>query len=228
MSDLSDTIKGFYSDFILRDLLSFVTPGAIIIGTIAFGLNLETYMRDSIFIWILLFGVFYIIGIGLQFVREQIPQLKFPPEMYQNRFRDSNGEIIPDDNRNSDDKNKITPYEEKFGSDEKSRNAKYYQKFRLPFINTVHEKEMVSKVHERFIVIMQASGNSAIAFIVAFLIGLAKLTLLYTNPSDSQISIWIIFSIVCLILSIILSYNFILHQQRLLDWELETIKFYDP
>ena len=89
MSDLSDTIKGFYSDFILRDLLSFVTPGAIVVGASIIALSdlvmgskfglldfLLIFNHIPIFIWVLLFGLFYIIGLGLQYIREFFPCLK--------------------------------------------------------------------------------------------------------------------------------------------------------
>jgi hypothetical protein len=92
MSDLSDTIKGFYSDFILRDLLSFVIPGAIVIGTLALAflkIDVSTIWGQiyivrilsqiSIISWILLFGLFYMSGLGIQYVIHKIivKNLKF-------------------------------------------------------------------------------------------------------------------------------------------------------
>ena len=95
MTDLSDTIKGFYSDFILRDLLSFVVPGAIVIGTLVLvfiknDVNtiwgqiyiLRILSQISIISWILLFGLFYLSGLGIQYAGHRISLYT----MRKNRF----------------------------------------------------------------------------------------------------------------------------------------------
>jgi hypothetical protein len=81
MSGLGDAIKYLYSQFILRDVLSFITPGAIVVLT-AFLLflpepcltqRLETLFRYSTSIyWLLyipLFGLFYVTGYALQCIK---------------------------------------------------------------------------------------------------------------------------------------------------------------
>jgi len=234
MSDLSDTIKGFYSEFILRDLLSFVTPGAIVVGASIIALSdlvmgsnfrlldfLFIFNHIPIFIWILLFGLFYIIGLGLQYIREFFPCLKFPPIEYRNKYRD-NDKKIKIENNDSIPIDEKGQFKRNFGCDEHFRNSKYYAEFRLPFIEKTRSFkgqpfEVERKTEERFIVIMQASGNSATAFIITGIIGIICLI----NPIFQSIS-WIIYSISCFVLFIILIKNYEIHRQRLLDWELEV------
>jgi|WetSurMetagenome_2_1015567.scaffolds.fasta_scaffold05260_9 hypothetical protein len=169
MSDLSDTIKGFYSDFILRDLLSFVTPGAIVGGAFMialsyvgsgskFGLQNFLFMINHIpiFIWILLFGLFYIIGFGLQNIRELFPWLKFPSIEYRNSYRD-NEMKIKIENNDSVPVDEMMQLIRTFGCKELFRNSKYYAEFRLPFIRkTPYTKEQSfeaeRKTEERYIV----------------------------------------------------------------------------
>ena len=231
MSDLSDTIKGFYSDFILRDLLSFVTPGAIVVFSIAFMLSesWEQLFKNLCiipwFAWILFFGFFYLIGLSLQVVRELFPWLKFPPIVYRNKYRDTamklkrntNGDSIP-----VDEKKEFT---RQFVCDEHFRNSKWYAEFRLPFIRKTQPTKECSfeaerKIEERFIVIMQASGNAAIAFGITVVVGSIVLLINYSQKIDN-FTLFLI-TLICIILSMILLENFQIHRQRLLDWELEV------
>jgi hypothetical protein len=225
MSDLSDTIKGFYSDFILRDLLSFVTPGAIVTGAFIFMMSgffstfipiqysdliplivsggiLWRIFQMPIYVWILLFGLFYIIGIGVQHLGERTTLTQFPPKRYENKNSEYSFGI--------GDKDKIT-------------DSQYYEKFRLPFIqktkDTDYKKfETERKYHERFIVLMQTSGNSGIAFFVAAI-------LIFVGFIIDQFSQQFFLLLVggLLIISVILILSFQTHRKRLLDWEVEVI-----
>jgi hypothetical protein len=115
-----------------------VTPGAIVVGAIAFGLNLEVYKEKSIYIWILLFGLFYIVGIGLQYAREHVSGLEFPPVTYHNNYRYLNLKNNPDIKGDSKPVDKNNLYEREFGCDDIFRNSKYYAEFRLPFIKKLN------------------------------------------------------------------------------------------
>jgi len=67
MGDFGNAIKYLYSQFILRDVLSFITPGAIIVFTMLFLFYREIF--DYSFHWLLyipLFGVFYMVGFAVQ------------------------------------------------------------------------------------------------------------------------------------------------------------------
>lgn len=75
---LGDAVKYLYSQFILRDVLSFITPGAIVFLTAFLIILPETCLSqrvDTLFeysrkvhwlLYILLFGVFYIVGFSIQ------------------------------------------------------------------------------------------------------------------------------------------------------------------
>ncbi len=78
MGDIGSAIKYLYQQFILRDLLSFITPGAIVVLT-AFVLFLPgsclTQRLDTLFnystsmhwlLYIPLFGLFFIVGFAVQ------------------------------------------------------------------------------------------------------------------------------------------------------------------
>jgi hypothetical protein len=245
MSDLSDTIKGFYSEFILRDLLSFVTPGAIVVGTFFFALSelgngtifgnsdfLFRVNHISIVFWILLFGLFYIIGLGMQNVSQRISlctmknfnhiDLIFPPKEYINKFRDNSGcaKEANCDKLNVPDKKNEREIE--FGFDEKLRNAKYYHCMRLPFLS--HSNNVERKTHERFIVLMQSSGNCAVAFFLSSLMSVVFFILLLMNGSfNYPLIFWMIF---CLFFSVCLYSEFNVLRQRVFDWEYEVINYY--
>lgn len=88
---MGDALKYLYSQFILRDVLSFITPGAIVVLT-AFLLlmpeqclsqRLDTlfkYSRDMHWLlYIPLFGVFYIVGFAVQCFGEIIDIIRFTP-----------------------------------------------------------------------------------------------------------------------------------------------------
>jgi hypothetical protein len=239
MSDLSDTIKGFYSEFILRDLLSFVTPGAIVILPSVFVLvNLDiTTIQGQIHIvrtladipiafWILLFGLFYLTGFGLQCFSHRISLMSkgridflFPPLKYNNRFRhQSKISKITE----CDGKDQGQSYCEYFCLEEKCRNAKYYHCMRLPFLS--HSNEIERKTHERFIVLMQASGNSSLAFGFTFLIGLSGC--FRTINSCSSFIMWACFSVFCVLMGLFFYFGFSDHRQKLLDWECEVVNYY--
>jgi len=67
MGDFGNAIKYLYSQFILRDVLSFITPGAIIVFTALFLFYREIFSYSfHWFLYIPLFGVFYILGFAVQ------------------------------------------------------------------------------------------------------------------------------------------------------------------
>ncbi len=237
MSDLSDTIKGFYSDFILRDLLSFVTPGAIVILSSVFvlvNLDITTIQGQihgvmilaniPIVFWILLFGLFYLTGFGLQCFSNRISLMSkgridflFPPLKYNNRFRHQSkiSKITK-----CDGKDQSQSYCEYFCLEEKCRNAKYYYCMRLPFLS--HSSDIERKTHERFIVLMQSSGNCAVAFFLSLLMSFL-FPFIMDRSFDYPLIFWMIF---CLFFSIFFYFGFQDHRQKLLDWEYEVVNYY--
>lgn len=77
MSDIGDAIKYLYREFILRDLLSFVTPGAIVIvSALLFRFDLYQTLTFSklipLILYIPVFGVFFMVGFAIQILGAEI------------------------------------------------------------------------------------------------------------------------------------------------------------
>ncbi len=84
---MGDAIKYLYSQFILRDVLSFITPGAIVVFVATYLFYFE--LIDHPIHWLLfipLFGVCYIVGFALHCFKEFCKFLLFFPPPYI-RFR---------------------------------------------------------------------------------------------------------------------------------------------
>jgi hypothetical protein len=83
MSEIGDGIQYLYSKFIMRDLLSFVTPGAIIVGTLFlihwdFSYDMNFFKSIPYILYIPSFGVLYIVGFAVQCLgAEFFPIIKF-------------------------------------------------------------------------------------------------------------------------------------------------------
>ena len=92
MGDIGSAIKYLYSQFILRDVLSFITPGAIVVLT-AFLLFLpkpilgpgleKLFIYSTSMHWLLyipLFGGFYMVGFAVQCFGEIWDIIRFTPK----------------------------------------------------------------------------------------------------------------------------------------------------
>ena len=71
MSDIGEAIKYLYEKFILRDLLSFVTPGAIVIGSILFlrwdFCQILEYSKSIPFVLLIpILGILFVVGFAIQ------------------------------------------------------------------------------------------------------------------------------------------------------------------
>ncbi|OGO23789.1 MAG: hypothetical protein A2144_09045 [Chloroflexi bacterium RBG_16_50_9] len=67
MGDIGSAIEHLYDKFLLRDVLSFITPGAIIVWIACF--RFFPQLLEQHFHWllyILIFGVFYLVGYAVQ------------------------------------------------------------------------------------------------------------------------------------------------------------------
>jgi hypothetical protein len=80
MTDWSNAIDNLYSNFVLRDILSFIFPGAIVCISLSILINPDynrlLFVSDIIPLFLLL-GVFYLVGFSIQIIREFIEQFKF-------------------------------------------------------------------------------------------------------------------------------------------------------
>ena len=67
MGGIGDAIKYLYDNFLLRDVLSFVTPGAVVTAAAVFVVAPEVFDRHLPWpLFIPLFGVFFVVGYALQ------------------------------------------------------------------------------------------------------------------------------------------------------------------
>jgi len=85
MSDFSNAIQNLYERFLLRDVLSFIAPGAIVIVTTVY-LFLPDILERHI-PWPLyfpIFGLFFIVGFALQCFGEWIGIVHFWPKYRSN------------------------------------------------------------------------------------------------------------------------------------------------
>jgi hypothetical protein len=82
MSGFSDAVKYLYSQFILRDVLSFITPGVIVILTAVYVFD-ESFSSLSIhwLFYIPLFGIAFVIGFAIQCFGEIIGFVSFRPNI---------------------------------------------------------------------------------------------------------------------------------------------------
>jgi len=159
---MGDAIKYLYSQFILRDVLSFITPGAIVTIT-ALVILLQPheiiYLSHSIH-WVLyipIFGVFYIIGFALQCFGELIGFIRFTPHSERNccnRWRMFCCNFTRDyKKRKKPNKSIIWWWEE---------DKKLHE-----FYEAASDNTGIQQGHERMVVLKQMCGNGFMAILIA-------------------------------------------------------------
>jgi hypothetical protein len=81
MGDIGSAVKYLYSQFVLRDVLSFVTPGAIVVW-IALSLFYPELLKQPIhwLLYIPIFGIFYMVGFAVQCFGEIFDIIRFTPK----------------------------------------------------------------------------------------------------------------------------------------------------
>ncbi len=149
---MENTIKYLYEKFLLRDLLSFVMPGALIVLTgygLLFNFEPVELFRQSRMIhgllYIPLFGLFYLVGFSLQSAGRLIGLIRI-------HWRDN----IPFNQRIAIFYNSLL-----------SRDI--YQEVRedsMNFSQASEGHEWVQQLHERSVVLKQMAANSWFAVIV--------------------------------------------------------------
>lgn len=161
MGGFGDAIKGLYEKFILRDLLSFIIPGAIV-GLSVFSLylsgsftqRLETLFKYSTaFHWLLyipILGGFYLVGFAVQCLGESTGIISFsPPEEYpfcwKQRLNICNI----------------------FGKWDKDRNNLWWNKYYIELKELYQVHENLKQERERLIVLKQFCANSALSIFIA-------------------------------------------------------------
>jgi len=159
MGDFGDTIKNLYSQFILRDVLSFITPGAIVV----FAATYVFYPKllHSPIHWLLfipLFGICYIVGFALQCFGELFGFIRFTPygeRSWGKRFGIFSCSFTHDYDNTDKSKTKfnIWWWEE--------------QEKLTEFFEATAKNEGVKQGHERLVVLKQMCGNGFTAILVA-------------------------------------------------------------
>jgi hypothetical protein len=164
---MGDAIKYLYSQFILRDVLSFITPGVIV--TIA---ALFLFLQPHEIIWlsrsihwalyIPIFGVFYMVGFALQCFGDLIGYIRFTPYSGKNcrkRWRMFCCNI-----------------------EKKKENIWWWEEDRKlhEFYEAASENTGVQQGHERMVVMKQMCGNGFLAIFVAGIFILVHLFCPYT------------------------------------------------
>jgi hypothetical protein len=162
MTDWENVVSRLYSDFILRDLLSFVAPGAILLGSFLYlflpisGLY-QVFNQLNPFLFILFFGICYVIGIGL---------LIFGDADDQNKSKTSKWYSIP--------KNKFPTYYTDTPCDQQKKVKCLFVGLTNP-----HTKDNFLKIRERYVIFMQTCGNCHTALYLSFFLIVAKTLFLF-------------------------------------------------
>jgi len=141
MSDYTDLFTSFYNQFILRDLLSIILPGYIIIIAALYS-NFQTeiiidFLSDdlSIIIVFIIVGISYVLGILLLLL--------------------------------GDKTGLCSTYYTTTPTDMRKRHIKFHRTLCLAY----HEKENIfANIRERYIIFMQTSGNMAWASVISLFI----------------------------------------------------------
>jgi hypothetical protein len=139
-NSISSIFSGFYSHFILRDLLAKITPGSIVLLTIFStlftlkdGLMIFDYLKNF-FTWSIFIIVSWLIGFAIQGVGEYVGIIRYYPK--------------------------------KVGND-KLDDSEWYQT-RLKFLKNAGEFE--KREEERLCVVKEACGNGCVCLIISLIL----------------------------------------------------------
>lgn len=149
MPDIGDALKTLYQKFVMRDILSFITPGAVFVISAlyfyAWDVEKILYISKEIpfLLYLTLFGVFYAVGFFFQSLGAYI--LK----------------IMPLHNRKKDGK----------------RDDGEHLKIIKEFNDKTKENEEAKGQQEYFIVLKQMCGNNAIAMLFSGLLIFIKFSM---------------------------------------------------
>ncbi len=204
MAGFGDAIKYLYGKFILRDVLSFVTPGAIVVFTVLFlffskPTEVFGFVHTYWPLYIPLFGLFFMVGFVVQCLGEIFDIIRFGP-------RDQG------------------TWGQRFGifwsnwADERNIWWKEVHKNNVAFAKYIHSDEWAEQQRERLVewaeqqqerlvVLKQMCANGAFAIAIsAFLI--------LINLWSHQAYI-VLFSIVAFLLLLSLFWGYRIHELRL-------------
>ena len=157
MGDFGDAISNLYEKFILRDLLSFITPGAIVVLTalllfLPIGELFELSRSMHWLLYIPLFGLFFISGFAIQCAGEFLGIIHFsPPDKYHWDCKQRLKILLP------------------FGWSKEKDNMWWvnYYKDILNFWESTATDDTARQARERLIVLKQMCANGSLAIFIA-------------------------------------------------------------
>ena len=155
MGDIGNAIKYLYRQLILRDILSFVAPGALIVWSALYFFfpELLSYSIHWL-LYIPLFGVFYLVGFAVQCLGELFGILSFsPPDKYPWPRRERWNILNPIGVRWTKDKDNVWW-------------NKYYKEMEEFWAKTKCDEDAQQR-RERLIVLKQLCGNGFLSIIIA-------------------------------------------------------------
>jgi hypothetical protein len=161
---MGDAIKYLYSQFILRDVLSFITPGAIV--TIAalllfFPAHVILCVSHSIHwaLYIPIFGVFYMVGFALQCFGDLIGFIRFTPYGEKERSCGKRWRMFCCDFTRDYDKRKKPNKSNIWWWKEDEKLHEFYE--------AAADNTGVQQGHERMVVMKQMCANGFLALLIA-------------------------------------------------------------
>lgn len=167
MGGFGDAIKYLYSQFILRDLLSFITPGAIV-STAALMLLWEEWWVFFDFIhshwplYIIIFGVFYVVGFAVQCFGEIVGLIRIhriARSCWVQRFKVFGCNWAC--KRDKQDKNKCDEPDFIWWNDAHKEAVAFNE------CTQSDEMKWAQQQDERLVVLMQMCGNGFLSIIIA-------------------------------------------------------------
>lgn len=116
MNEISKIFESFYTDFLLRDLFAKIIPGFIVLATTfycIFGVKLlssDTFEKAEWIIFLLIGGVCWILGFGIQCLGELICLTKQSPPNYEDSYRRYDLRIFFDRKSSDREKKQVERY----------------------------------------------------------------------------------------------------------------------
>ncbi|MFV1950929.1 MAG: hypothetical protein ACC630_03060 [Nitrospinota bacterium] len=191
MSDIGNGIKYLYERFILRDLLSFVTPGTIVVASILLPLLLNKLELSEVLdisksipfiFYIPIFGFLFMVGFAVQCFGEVIHLIK----IHEFKAKDKAKAKAKDKNKQElcMQLRKVLRSKDQEADDNEHRNQ--LRKFQLK------ADEDAKRLHEREVIFKQMCGNGAFAIFIASILFLIKLW----KPDYYCYALWVLLVIV--------------------------------
>jgi len=206
MGGFGDAIKYLYEKFILRDVLSFITPGAIIVLTAVY-LLCPDFLYRSIhwLLYIPLFGFFFMVGFAVQCFGEMFGFIRHTPKGDKSclcqRLGIWNCKKWGDNSAG-------------WWHQAHEDVVKFARKNQHPGLEWARDR------HERFIVLKQMCANGSVAIAIAGCLLVIKLLLirLHASPEATCIASTVLVAIVVVLLLPSLFWGFRVHALKEDDW----------